>query len=648
MKKIILFALAAVMLIAPAVWAEALTQEELLAEIARLQALITQLNSQVTPTACSATFTRDFTIGSTGEDVTQLIKILAAKGFYQSEKLASSGISVFAEEVAEALAKYQTAVGISPASGYFGPVTRAHLNAVLGCENKNDAWISVNKYQVKSGENFEFTFAFPEAASYGEFVYRCNGNDLELNAKGGAYCEEKSTIDTSIPRRINLSVTATNKSSSSGVDLGGEIFAYDKDGRQISKAIVWVTVGPAESVQSAITILTPKENETYDVGDKIKITWTPKKAEVKQIALICSGTCSSDYLVYQPKSTWFRTSSGVRNYQIPRKNFQPGYYRVRITLNDGTMAESPVIRILGEDEEEEDDDTEVVSSCANAPYQVKNAAGRCAWSCGAGTTPDNATGKCVCEAGLVRGALDSRGRLTCAAGALTREQARPSPFAVTQAPSEEMQTPETGSVCALGVNNSGWGSGSSQSTRDYCSSAKSGGWAVRCLKGPSLRAYQVPISSQGQSGDQICASSGGVCTEVNSGPWGQKYCDDTSDTYGWSARCVIGSGLSAFSTNNEAGQSGDQVCDARSAKCVSVNDSAWGHKYCYEPISSGGWSIRCVRGDGLSAADANTSSTNPSGDQACAARVAQAPSRARQTASIFQAISSFLGLFGRR
>jgi hypothetical protein len=761
MKKIFLFALAAVMLIAPAVWAQTMTQEQLMAEISRLTALLSQLqNATTTPTACPATFTRDLVVGSYGEDVVKLHNFLTSKG-YGSFNSGDDGRGLynFTEETAVALVKYQAAVGISPASGYFGPVTRANLNAALGCENKNDIWISASKYQVKSGESFQFVFKFPETASYGEFLYRCNGNDLELNAKGGAFCGEKSRIEAPFTERIVSSVTATLKNTSAKVELGGEVFAYNKEGKLIGKAIVWVVVGPGGASEPSITvlspnggesykmgdtlnvewrandldkvniylfrdnggcsiatpsatgsefsfrlnesvgacsniapgkykihiakftdtvtggsdwnvedysdseftitsataapltILTPKENETYDVGDKLKISWTPKKAEIKQIALICSGTCSSDYLVYQPRSSWFRTSSGVRNYRIPRDNFQPGYYRVRITLNDGTIAESSIIRILGEDEEVEEEDIPVVTPCANAPYQTKNAAGRCVWTCGAGTTPSNTTGKCVCEAGLSAGATDSRGRLTCAAP-LTRDQARPTPISTTEDTrqlSDIIGTPTTGSVCATGVNSWQWKTENSSATRDYCSESKSEGWAVRCLKAPGITATMRNNSGPGFTGDAVCTTYGEVCAEVNAAGWGvQPYCSDLLPSGGYAIRCLKGQNLSAFQTNNEAGVSGDNTCKVRGAECVSVNNNLGQHLYCSDTIPEAGWSVRCVKGEGVLGYNDFTTSAKPSGDAKCGQSSAAAPSRARQTASIFQAIGSFFGLFGGR
>lgn len=78
-------------------------------------------------TAPICTFTRDLEVGLSGADVLCLQKFLNSNGF----TIASSGIGSPGEETSlfggltrEALAKWQAAQGISPATGYFGAKTR--------------------------------------------------------------------------------------------------------------------------------------------------------------------------------------------------------------------------------------------------------------------------------------------------------------------------------------------------------------------------------------------------------------------------------------------------------------------------------------------------------------------------------------------
>lgn len=70
-------------------------------------------------------FNQDLTIGSTGPDVIALQQILINKGFLTS---VSAPTGYFGNGTQAALAEFQTANGISPASGYVGPKTRIFLN----------------------------------------------------------------------------------------------------------------------------------------------------------------------------------------------------------------------------------------------------------------------------------------------------------------------------------------------------------------------------------------------------------------------------------------------------------------------------------------------------------------------------------------
>ncbi len=80
----------------------------------------------------ATSFTRDLTIGSEGADVKALQKMLNTLGFIVSTTGAGSpgAESVyFGEKTRQALIRYQEANSITPALGYFGPRTRAHIQA---------------------------------------------------------------------------------------------------------------------------------------------------------------------------------------------------------------------------------------------------------------------------------------------------------------------------------------------------------------------------------------------------------------------------------------------------------------------------------------------------------------------------------------
>ncbi len=116
-----------------AIPASAQTTAELTAQINSLLAMIAQLQAQVAGGSSSsssscAMFTSDLTVGSTGSQVSDLQKWLVSKGYL----VMPAGVSYgnFGSLTRAALAKYQAEAGISPAAGYFGPMTRAKLNAM--------------------------------------------------------------------------------------------------------------------------------------------------------------------------------------------------------------------------------------------------------------------------------------------------------------------------------------------------------------------------------------------------------------------------------------------------------------------------------------------------------------------------------------
>lgn len=108
-----------------AVPASAATVDELMAQIAALTAQIAALKGGAATTA--ATFTRDLTVGSKGEDVSALQQILIDGGYLN----VTAPTGYFGAMTKAALVKYQTENGIS-ATGYFGPKTRAFVNASAG------------------------------------------------------------------------------------------------------------------------------------------------------------------------------------------------------------------------------------------------------------------------------------------------------------------------------------------------------------------------------------------------------------------------------------------------------------------------------------------------------------------------------------
>lgn len=109
----------------------------LLAQIAQLQALVAQLQAAQggSSVGTSYTFTKNLTLGSTGDEVKALQQFLNANGAQVAATGAGSPgneTMYFGPATRAALAKWQAANGVSPASGYFGPITRTKIASLGG------------------------------------------------------------------------------------------------------------------------------------------------------------------------------------------------------------------------------------------------------------------------------------------------------------------------------------------------------------------------------------------------------------------------------------------------------------------------------------------------------------------------------------
>jgi peptidoglycan hydrolase-like protein with peptidoglycan-binding domain len=130
--------------------AKADTASDNAALIASLMAQIEALKASMggsTSAGATATFSKDLTIGSTGADVTALQKWLISKG----HPLAAGATGYFGAQTKAALAAWQAANGVAPASGYFGPITRAKVNAAGGSTGSTGGTTDTSSLQGGEG-----------------------------------------------------------------------------------------------------------------------------------------------------------------------------------------------------------------------------------------------------------------------------------------------------------------------------------------------------------------------------------------------------------------------------------------------------------------------------------------------------------------
>ncbi len=123
-NKIATVALSFAFVLSAAAPAGAVTVAELQAQINALMAQLASLGGATV----STTFTTDLTVGSTGAQVTALQQVLVSGGYLVMPAGVSMGY--FGSLTRAAVMKWQAANGV-PATGYFGPISRAKLNSMV-------------------------------------------------------------------------------------------------------------------------------------------------------------------------------------------------------------------------------------------------------------------------------------------------------------------------------------------------------------------------------------------------------------------------------------------------------------------------------------------------------------------------------------
>lgn len=99
-----------------------------MAKVAELQARLAALTGNIGSTD---TGVRDLQLNDTGADVTKLQQVLiaVATGPAAAALTANGTSQLFGPLTQAALAEYQAKVGVTPAIGYFGTLTRAAMKA---------------------------------------------------------------------------------------------------------------------------------------------------------------------------------------------------------------------------------------------------------------------------------------------------------------------------------------------------------------------------------------------------------------------------------------------------------------------------------------------------------------------------------------
>ncbi len=191
----------------------------------QIAALLAQIEALKGGSSMSTTFTMDLTIGSTGAEVTALQNWLISKSY----SIPAGATGYFGTQTQAALAAFQAANGITPAVGYFGPITRAKVNSMGGSTGSTGGSTGGS---LSGGE-----------ASLGT-VDGSSGDDDEVEEGASAdIAEFEFDVDDADIRisRIDLEFTTTNNGTTEEDepwDTFDTITLLDENGDEIASADV--------------------------------------------------------------------------------------------------------------------------------------------------------------------------------------------------------------------------------------------------------------------------------------------------------------------------------------------------------------------------------------------------------------------------
>lgn len=227
------------------------TVAELQAQIAQLlsqiSALQSQLNSSTTTTTSSSSVpaslltSGNLTVGSKGAAVKDLQKFLNSNGYPVAASGAGSPgneTETFGSLTKAALAKWQAAVGISPASGYFGPITRAKLATVGSSSTSTTTTTTTTTAPAGTGLTVTLDAVQPAATIAPQNATRLPFTKVRLTASA----DGDVTVNSLVVERTGLAEDASLSGllllDESGVQLGLEKTLNSNHQATIGEAVV--------------------------------------------------------------------------------------------------------------------------------------------------------------------------------------------------------------------------------------------------------------------------------------------------------------------------------------------------------------------------------------------------------------------------
>ena len=234
----------------------------------------------------SSAFSKVLTVGSTGADVTALQNFLISKGY----TIAAGATGTFGPQTKAALAAYQSAKGISPAVGYFGPLTMASVNSMMSTTPSNPSNPSTPSSPVSlngtagtitttasTGDNTDTVRTGTSETVLG-FKVQADGSDVNVNnvrvrfTKAGT--ASASDLLTNYANSISVSANGTKVGSLAASDFTRESAGVYSANIPVSSV---VKMGTSNKATFAVGLMANSTIDTDDLGG----TWTAELVWVR-------------------------------------------------------------------------------------------------------------------------------------------------------------------------------------------------------------------------------------------------------------------------------------------------------------------------------------------------------------------------------
>ncbi|MFA6463928.1 MAG: peptidoglycan-binding domain-containing protein [Candidatus Paceibacterota bacterium] len=278
------------------------------------------VNAQASePSTFNGVYSRNLTVGDSGLDVTALQNFLVSKGFTSSEFVTG----YFGPQLKAALALYQLAKGISPADGYFGPVTRSVLNSDTSVAVTSalslPSLISLGGNNASPNEKIAvYISSFPKANSYTISFSGNNSGDINaILSSDGSYLG--FTVPNFVAGQYNL--TARGHNSDGSIMFSSQnTLPFTISGVASTQNTVTNTTQSSSNTTNSINITSPSSSETLNVGQTYRIKWT-SSSNIDKVSL--------GYSFGEGSLNWFANNSA-------NNISNQGYYDWNVNIGNTT------------------------------------------------------------------------------------------------------------------------------------------------------------------------------------------------------------------------------------------------------------------------------------------------------------------------